>query len=68
MLNHIRLDVSLVMKRHIMDTLGTGKASTLRTTSLECEMFSGQIIFPISLQVPLLLLHNLCDIFVLTAQ
>jgi len=68
MLNRFRLDVSLVTKSHLMDTMGTGKASTHRATSLECEMFSGQIIFPISLHVPLLLLHNLCDIFVLTAQ
>jgi len=56
------------MKSQIMDTLATGKASTHRATSLECEMFAGQIRFPISLHAPLLLLHNLCDIFVLTAQ
>lgn len=68
MLNRIRLDVSLVMKSQILDTLCTGKASTHRATSLECEMFSVQIRFPKSLDLSLLLLHNLCDIFVLTAQ
>ena len=67
-LNCIRIDVSLVMKNQIINTLGTGKASTQRATSLECEMFFGQIRFPKSLDVPLLVLHNICDIFVLTAQ
>jgi hypothetical protein len=65
--NRIRLHVSLVMNSQIMDTLGTVEASTHQATSLEFAVFPGQINFPNSLDVPVLLLHNLCYVFVLAA-